>query len=143
MKPFRTRVVLDTNVLISGILFEGSEAEILHSAEVGRIAVFVSLEILGEFVNVLSRPKFQLATQEILAATEYILSFAIVREPTSRVGMRIRDPEDLKFLGCAQAARAHFLVTGDKDLLTIGKFQNTRILTPSQFLSLKRDAPRA
>lgn len=139
MRSSRVRVVLDTNVLVSGILFkDGSEAKILQLAEQGRISVFASLEILIEFVNVISRRKFQLTTQEVLAATEYLLSFVKIREPASTATIPIRDPEDVKFLECARDARAHFLVTGDKDLLTIREFANTQILSPSKFVSLTR-----
>jgi len=140
LRSSRIRVVLDTNVLISGVLFkDGTEAKILQLAERGRISVFVSLEILVEFVDVISRRKFQLTTQEILAATEYLLSFVRIREPASVVTIPVRDPEDVKFLECARDARAHFLITGDKDLLTIREFANTQILSPSKFVSLARD----
>lgn len=139
MRSSRVRVVLDANVLVSGILFkDGSEAKILQLGEQGRISVFASLEILIEFVNVISRRKFQLTTQEVLAATEYLLSFVKIREPASTATIPIRDPEDVKFLECARDARAHFLVTGDKDLLTIREFANTQILSPSKFVSLTR-----
>jgi len=140
LRPSRTRVVLDTNVLVSGILFEGNEAKILRSAEEGRIAVFLSLEILEEFVDVLSRKKFQLTAQEVLTATEYILSFVKIKEPARAVKIGIRDPEDLKFFACAKRSRAHFLVTGDKDLLAVRTFDGTQILTPAKFLSLTNDS---
>jgi len=142
LRPSRTRVVLDTNVLVSGILFEGSEAKILRSAEEGRIVVFLSLEILEEFVDVLSREKFQLSAQEVLTATEYILSFVKIKEPAGAVKIGIRDPEDLKFLACAKRSRAHFLVTRDKDLLAVRTFDGTQILTPAKFLSLTSDSSR-
>jgi putative PIN family toxin of toxin-antitoxin system len=134
-------VVLDTNVLILGILFKkGSEAKILRSAEEGHIVLCISLEILTEFVNVLSRPKFRLTDKEIQAVTEYVLSFARIREPTSTAEVSVRDPEDLKFLECAKDARAHFLVTGDKDLLAVGRYGYTQILTPAKFLYLTRNS---
>jgi len=142
LRPSGTRVVLDTNVLVSGILFEGSEAKILRSAEEGRIVVFLSLEILEEFVDVLSREKFQLSAQEVLTSTEYILSFVKIKEPARTVKICIRDPEDLKFLECAKGARAHFLVTGDKDLLAVRRLDGTQILTPTKFLSLTNDSSR-
>ena len=62
----KTRVVLDTNVLVSGILFEnGKEARILRLAANGEIDVFASVDILAAFVRVISRQKFQLTTLEV------------------------------------------------------------------------------
>lgn len=66
----KTRVVLDTSVLVSGILFEnGKEARILQSATNGEIDVFASVDILAKFVRVISRPKFQLTSLEVSAAS--------------------------------------------------------------------------
>jgi putative PIN family toxin of toxin-antitoxin system len=130
----KTRVVLDTNVLVSGILFEnGKEARILRSAANGGIGVFASVDILAEFVRVISRPKFQLTTLEVSVATEYILSFAKFTLSPEPLKYQIRDPEDLKFLECVRQAKAHYLVTGDKDLLTLGRFDRAMIVTPSEF----------
>lgn len=135
MRSGKPRVVLDTNVLVSGILFkEGNEAKILRSADSREIEVFVSPEILKEFAEVVSRPRFQLTSQELSSATEYVLSFAKLIVPRRPVRVNIRDPEDVKFLECVRGAKAHYLVTGDKDLLAMGTFDRARILTPSRFV---------
>ena len=135
MRSGKTRVVLDTNILVSGILFkDGNEAEILSSAANGEIDVIISLDILEEFVEVISRPKFQLTSEEVSAANQFIVSFVKLTIPGRRVRTRIRDPEDLMLLECVRQAKAHYLVTGDKDLLALRRFDRTLIVTSSQFV---------
>ncbi len=141
MKSRKASVVLDTNILVSGVLFEkGNEAEILHSAANGEIDIIISPDILEEFVDVISRPKFQLTDDDVSAAYQFILSFVKLTVPTGNVRIRIRDSEDLKLLECVQETKARYLVTGDKDLLELGTFNRTLILTPSQFLRKMRSA---
>jgi putative PIN family toxin of toxin-antitoxin system len=127
--------VLDTNVLVSGVLFEGgNEAKILQLAATGDIEVFISPDILAEFLEVLSRPKFRLAEGEVSTVFSFLLAVTKLTIPLRGVRTQLRDPDDLKLLACAVEAKATHVVTGDKDLLTIRKSNRATILTPSKFI---------
>ncbi len=137
MKP---RIVLDTNVLVSTVLFErGNEARILGYALKGWATLVSSLEILEEYREVLSRPKFKLLPVEILAAFQTILSLCEIVLEIRKARTECRDPDDQKFLDCATTARASLLVTGDKDLLIMKQVERTRIVSPGKAVKeLKR-----
>ena len=121
----RLRVVVDTNVLVSGVLFEdGNEAQLLKSAQKGDIELFISPAMLAEFDEVLSRPKFQLSRDELAAASEYVLAITKLVVPMTVVKIELRDIDDLQILECSRACGANRIVTGDQDLLMLGKFGN-------------------
>jgi len=133
------RVVLDTNVLVSALLFTGTAAEILPLWQKGVITILLSRDVLEEYLRVLSYPKFQLAEAEIKALIEEeLLPFVTVVKPKRRLSVVKRDPSDNKFLECALAGKAQVIVSGDKDLISIGHYRRVRIQTPAQFL---RDNP--
>ena len=126
------RVVIDTNVVISGTFFGGKPREILEAAVDGRIVAFATPEIVDEYQEVvdemISRKQGHLR-RDVLAPFEAALSFI---RPQSKVEV-CRDPDDDKFLGCAIDARAIHIVSGDKDLLTIGEYAGIEIVTAAEF----------
>jgi uncharacterized protein len=131
------RVVLDTNVLVSALLFRGPVSKFVDLWKTGRIKPVVSLATFQEFKRVLTYPKFALTPDEILFLLEEgVLPYFEVINVQQEVQGICRDPRDHIFLSCALAAGADFLITGDEDLLTLKKFQRTRILTPSDFMAL-------
>ena len=126
----RRRVVVDTNVLVSAVLFEGgNEAQILKSAQKGDIDLFISPAIFAEFDDVLSRPRFQLSREEISVASEYVLAVTKLVVPMTSVKTGLRDADDLKVLECSLASKASHILTGDQDLLTLGKFGKAIVVT--------------
>ncbi|MEK6666418.1 MAG: putative toxin-antitoxin system toxin component, PIN family [candidate division NC10 bacterium] len=129
------RVVLDTNTLISALLFSGTAARLVPLWQFRRITVLVSKEILQEYLRVLAYPKFQLGDHEIRALVEEeLLPFADTIRVRRRLAVVRRDPEDDKFLECAGAGRAEYLVTGDRDLRELGSYRGITILTVGEFL---------
>lgn len=129
------RVVLDTNVLISALLFTGISSELVSLWQEGRLTALLSREILDEYLRVLAYPKFQLSETEIKALIEEdLLPFVQVIKPGIRVRVVKRDPSDNKFLECAVAGKANVLISGDKELLAIRHYRQVRIQTPSRFL---------
>jgi putative PIN family toxin of toxin-antitoxin system len=129
------RVVLDTNVLVSALLFTGITSEIVPLWQKGVISVLLSRDILEEYLRVLSYPKFELSEAEIKALIgEELLPFITIVKPKRRLSVVKRDPSDNKFLECAPAGKARVIVSGDKDLLSIGHYRRVRIQTPAQFL---------
>lgn len=129
------RVVLDTNTLISALLFSGTASRLVPLWQSRRITVLVSKEILQEYLRVLAYPKFQLGDHEIRALVEEeLLPFAETVRVRRRLAVVRRDPEDDKFLECAVAGRAEHLVTGDRDLRELGSYRGITILTVGEFL---------
>ena len=129
------RVVLDTNTLISALLFSGTASRLVPLWQSRRITVLVSKEILQEYLRVLAYPKFQLGDHEIRALVEEeLLPFAETVRVRRRLAVVGRDPEDDKFLECAVAGRAEYLVTGDRDLRELGSYRGITILTVGEFL---------
>ena len=129
------RVVLDTNVLVSALLFTGVTSELVALWQQGRITVLISREILEEYLRVLAYPKFQLSEGEIKSLLEEeLLPFVQIIKPGTRVRVVKRDPADNKFLECAVAGKADVVISGDKELLAIRHYRQVRIQTPSRFL---------
>jgi putative PIN family toxin of toxin-antitoxin system len=133
------RVVLDTNVLVSALLFTGITSELTSLWQKSSITVLLSREILEEYLRVLSYPKFELSETEIRDLMgEELLPYATVINPTRRLHVVERDPSDNKFIECAVTGRARVIISGDKDLLSLGKYRHIRIRSPAQFF---RDNP--
>ncbi len=129
------RVVLDTNVLISALLFSGITSKLVPLWQRGTFTVLLSREILEEYLQVLAYPKFQLSEGEIKGLIEKeLLAFVQIIKPGMRVHVIKQDPSDNKFLECAVAGRAGSVISGDKVLLAIRHYRQVRIQTPSQFL---------
>ncbi|OHE22874.1 MAG: putative toxin-antitoxin system toxin component, PIN family [Syntrophus sp. RIFOXYC2_FULL_54_9] len=129
------RVVLDTNVLISALLFSGELGQIVEGWKTGAFVPFFSRETFDEFRRVLSYPKFSLTVQEIATLIEdEVLPYCEIVEIGEEILRVCRDPADDPFLSCAVAASADFIISGDKDLLTLGSFRNIPIVTATAFL---------
>jgi putative PIN family toxin of toxin-antitoxin system len=130
------RVVVDTSVLVSGILFPQSlPAQALHKAQ--QLAVLASEATKLELIRVLERRRFdryvELTVRRALAA-EYVGACVHVDIPSAI--RACRDPRDDKFLEVAVHGRADILITGDADLLALHPFQGIAILSPASFLAL-------
>lgn len=131
------RVVLDTNVLVSALLFSGEPARIVTGWKSGAFVPVFSRETFDEFVKVLAYPKFELTDQEIDSLIEdEVLPFFEVVDIAESVRGVCRDPADDPFLACALAANAAYLVSGDKDLLDLGRFKGAKIITPRELLKI-------
>jgi putative PIN family toxin of toxin-antitoxin system len=129
------RVVLDTNVIVSACLFKGSLARLVELWKRGDIVPFISKETFSELNAVLHYPKFALTTDEVeTIIADEILPFFEVVEIVDKVSGVCRDAYDDMFLSVAVSVAASWIVTGDKDLLELGKYGGARILTPNEFL---------
>ena len=129
------RVVLDTNVLVSTLLFTGLASELVSLWQKGNLTVLLSSEILDEYLQVLAYPRFQLSEEEVKGLVEdELLPFMQVIKPGTRIHIVKREPSDNKFLECAVAGRADVLISGDKELLAIRHYRQVRMQAPSRFL---------
>lgn len=131
------RVVVDTNVLISGLLFGGEPGRIRDLWIAGRLVPLLSSETFTEFNRVLSYPKFRLLPAEItMLIEEELLPYAEVVDVTEAATGACRDPKDDKFLALAASGKAAYIITGDQDLLVLQLFRQTRIITVSELLGM-------
>ena len=132
-----TRVVLDTNIVISALLFRGEVSRLHMLWKKKAFAIVASREIVDEYVRVLAYPKFDLTENEIEAIVrEELLPFI---QPVSAAGKSSRasaDPDDNKFLACAEAAKADFIVSGDAHLLKLKQHNRCPIITAERFLKI-------
>ena len=136
----RLRVVLDTNVLVSSLLFGGRVGMLRDLWKSGLIIPLISKETFAEFRKVLSYPKFKLSQSEIRAIlNDEILPFVESLDISERVTGVCRDPYDDIFLAVAISSGASYLVTGDQDLLVLKSHAETQIVTVAEFLSLAVD----
>ena len=136
------RAVLDTNVLISALLFSGVPARLVPAWQASRFHPVLSSPILDEYLRTLAYPKFHLTPEEIraLVEEEILPFFETVRLKAPRFKM-LRDPDDAKFVECALAADVPWVVSGDSDLLDLGRVESVRIITVRAFLDQLKLAP--
>ena len=123
------KAVLDTNILVSGILYEaGPQAKLLALARLGKFEVFLSVDIISELRSVLLRPKFNLTEREVDSAIKELLKFCKIIVPSEKLNVVKADPDDNAIIEAAVAGRAQFIVSGDKHLLDIKKFRDAKIV---------------
>ncbi len=124
------RVVLDTNVLVSAVLF-GGPRDLLVSAIRGELAIVTSPVLLDELEGLLRR-KFGFGGSAARATRAEFELLAQIVEPTE-VPDICRDPDDNEVLAAATTGEAEAIVTGDEDLLALRSFGDVAILTPAEF----------
>lgn len=127
------RVVLDTNILVSAIAYPGSiPGRIFTAWQSGQLDVVLSRYILDEMERVLPRfARVKLNTSEIRDLADSFMFKAEIVEPTAIREASLRDQADAPVLGTLQAAKADYLITGDKDLLALAA--KYPIVTPAAF----------
>ena len=134
----KSRVVADTNILVSGLLWIGAPHEIIKLAENKYIILFSSLPLIKEISEVLAREKFMRRIEELKTTTEELIEslFGIMEivHPKAPLSVVKNDPDDNKVLECAVAADAEYVITGDPHLLKLKRFQSVSILTPRNFI---------
>lgn len=127
------RVVLDTNVLVSGLAYPGSlPGRIVTAWRQGGLEVVLSHYILDELVRVLPKlPRISMTSADIRDLADSFMFLADMVEPADVNDEALRDPADQPVLATLLAAEAQYLITGDKDLLAIA--DRYPIFTPAEF----------
>jgi putative PIN family toxin of toxin-antitoxin system len=135
------RAVVDTNVVVSGLLWHGPSRRVLDLARSGRFNLYTSVPLLVELEDVLSLRK--LARRLDLAGViprELVLGYAALAEvvtPAPIAPVILADPDDDDVLACALAAQADWVLSGDSHLLDLQELGRIQIVSPSRFLSLQ------
>lgn len=142
------RAVLDTNVIVSAVLSSaGPPDSILRAWRGGSFHLVTSAPLLLELADVLARPHIRRRTGFSAAETaelvQMIADSAMVVEPTEAIDAVPGDAADNRLLEAAVAARADFIVSGDKRVLELESFRESAIVTPARFLALLTTASEA
>lgn len=132
------RVVLDTNTLISGLLWDGNESMVIEKVEKKEIKLFISYQMLEELEGVLKREKFS----KRLEGKEYTVEKAVAKialiatlvEPNIDIDIIKEDPDDNRVLECAVSARATVIVSGDSHLLNLNDYAGIQIISTIDFI---------
>jgi putative PIN family toxin of toxin-antitoxin system len=132
------KVVLDTNTLISGLLWDGNEARIIEKAENKEIKLFISPELIEELEGVLKREKFckRLEGKEYTVdkTVSRIVLIATLIKPTHKINVIKEDSEDNRVLECAVSAKVDVIISGDSHLLDLKDYSGIDIITASEFI---------
>ena len=130
------KVIFDTNIWIS-FLFQKNISSLAQIMTNEKIQVFISLDLIKEIQTVLSRPKFKkINPDSVVKLYELLLQRCFLITNYEDIEIEIRDPNDLFLIRMAHNINPDYLVTGDKDLLILGQYKNTKILTYSEFLNI-------
>lgn len=131
------RVVLDTNVFISGIFWEGNFCSMIIQLWKNRkFDLVVSIPIVEELIKTLRTFKIQMDDEMIRGWQNIILENSILVEPEEIEDIFINDENDKKFIESAVSGKADFIVSQDKHLLDLKECQGIRIISPEEFVRM-------
>jgi uncharacterized protein len=136
----KPRLVLDTNVVVSALLWRGKPGQLIELAGEAEVRLYTSRILLNELAATLSKPKLSgpvAATGR--SVTEHLIAFrqlAKVIRPKAPLSPISRDADDDHVLACAVAAKASYIVTGDDDLLVLGSHDNVEIITVASIIDM-------
>ncbi len=128
------RVILDTNVFVSGVFFSGRPYQILRAWRDGKIELVVSPEILDEYQRVGEILAKQFPNADLSPIIDLLAIEARLVLPPPLPEPVCADPDDDKFLACAVASKTRLLITGDKHLLKVTGYRGIEIVKPRKFL---------
>lgn len=127
------KIVIDTNIMISGLGWKGTPYKILDLIKFEKIRLCVSEEIISEYLEVAARGFLPAEAISILSSILQENKFELV-EPKQRFTVIKEDPDDNIFLDCGVKAKVKYIVSGDKHLLNLEKFKKIEILSSNIFL---------
>jgi len=133
------KIILDTNVIIAAFATRGL-CSALFELCLDRFEVFLSEPLLKETAAHL-KDKIRLPDAQCRMIDAYLRGNCSVSEIDSVDPSSCRDPDDLHVLGLAQHASADYIVTGDKDLLALGRYRDVHIVTPREFWTIAKENP--
>jgi putative PIN family toxin of toxin-antitoxin system len=128
-------VTADTNIYVSALVFAGLPRQFLLAAEDSRVRLSISDAIRQELRRIL-QSKFAWSLERIDEALLQLEGCTELVQPSENLDVIRQDPDDNRVLECAVAARSRFIVSGDDDLLRLGKFREIRIMKVAEFMRL-------
>ena len=130
------QVVLDTNVIISGLVFFGPPRLILKHVIEGDIKLCISEEIIDEVKGVLEEKKFNYTPEITAIIRRELISISKLINPRKKLKIIEKDPKDNMVLECALEGHVNYIVSGDTHLLELKRFQDITIVKPSDFIKI-------
>ena len=136
------RIVLDTNIVISGLIWRGAPHQVMLALSDDKFTAYTSYSMVSELTRKLLGTKLgrELIKRDI-SAQQLVMSYTALCEIVSPVPLAqpiCRDPDDDAVLACAKAANADLIVSGDQDLLVLQAFEGIQIVTVAQALERLR-----
>jgi putative PIN family toxin of toxin-antitoxin system len=128
------RIVMDTNVFISGVFFSGPPYQILKAWQSGDFELAVSQEILDEYRRVGEVLSEEHPNIDLNPLFNFVIEHAKVYKPVKLKEPVCEDPDDNKFFACALAGRSKVIVSGDKHLLKVTGYEGIEVLKPRAFV---------
>ena len=126
------KIVIDTNVVISGTFFKGNPRRILEAVVEKRFDVFATTEIIEEYQEIVDEMIDRKQGSIDHHVLDHFISKLNIIESESDIKI-CRDPDDDKFINCAVDSKALYIVSGDKDLLVLERYDNIQIVTAKEF----------
>jgi len=129
------RIVIDTNVVASAVFFGGRPEELLRKVLAHEVIAVATEEIVTEYQKTLDYLAAKYKGKKVVLSAVPIISAMELIFSKTKVDV-CRDPDDNKFISCALDGQCYYVVSGDKDLLTIREFSNVQIVTVADFLAI-------
>ena len=126
------RIVIDTNVVASGIVFGGKPERLLELAIKNDVEMCVSPQILAEYDEIIARLSAKYPNRAIAISLKDLTDNALLVSPSQTVTV-CRDPDDNKFIECAMEGKCLYIVSGDNDLLDLRSYADIEIVTVAEF----------
>lgn len=130
------KVILDTNVIVSGIFWKGASEKVLYAWADDKFKLVLSSGIITEIIKTLMNFKIKLPFDEILLWLSILLWKAELVEPEERIDVIKDDPDDNKFIEAAIEGNANYIVSQDKHLLNIKEYRGIKIILPEEFIKV-------
>lgn len=131
-----TRVVVDTNILVSALGWKGNERKALDKILYNDFVLLISPDLIDELTSVITREKFNFIPQnEKLEFLMLIKMFCENVVPKTKISEILEDPEDNKVLECAVDGNGDLIISGDDHLLRLGRYKEIKIMNAKEFLS--------
>ncbi|MEK6973921.1 MAG: putative toxin-antitoxin system toxin component, PIN family [Nanoarchaeota archaeon] len=135
----KKRIVLDTNILISAFGWKGNPYRILNLVIDQNFELIISQKQIEELRRVLTYPRLKITQEQQSRFLNLVLNIAIVVKTNDRLNIIKEDPSDNIILESAADNDVEYLISGNKHLLKLKKFENVKIMTAAQFLSFIKD----
>ena len=130
------RIVLDTNVFVSGIFFSGPPSRILEAWRDDNVQLAISPDIFHEYQRIGSELSKQFPIVDLNSILGLVIKHAVMFPSPKLPEPVCEDPDDDKFIACAITSKSNVIVSGDKHLLKVSGFRGINILKPREFVDI-------
>ncbi len=130
----KTKIVLDTNILVSALGWEGNPRKILDKVKEGEVEALTSLQQMAELSRVLDYPRLGFSEEQKEKIKSTLSTFFTFVNPKEKLFVIKEDPDDNIILECAKEGNADMIISGDEDLINLKEFKGIAIKTPAQYL---------